>query len=209
MRYLHVLILLIILLGCQQNNTKIEVTDQAIVKKESKAYEEIVVFFHFNEPKPSFEELFLMTGVESSDIPQKNRQFEKLSPLKISFLDDQYFGIKNENTMGDAVAIWMIPLKNGKAQYHDADAPFDSILMEYTVLNNNVADAVLVKKVFDAFTNLGAKVVFEDKEIQEYTPIKNKMTETIQLCRTELNVEPGSDEALQLLWGDHPFFGNQ
>ena len=42
--------------------------------------------------------------------------------------------------------------------------------------------------------------MFGGKPIDGYEDIKKKINQTIQYCRQELKVEPGSDEALELEW---------
>ena len=130
------LILIVILFGCQEKKEKIELTEKSSSELKDMAKGGINIEFIFNSNKPTFGDLYLITGSEDTKFPPKNRQFEKLNSLEIEFIDGAYYGIKNENKIGDGVTLWLFPMKNGKVEYTDINAPFDSILMEYTVLSN-------------------------------------------------------------------------
>ena len=209
MRNISLLLITIILFGCQEKKEKIELTEKSPAELKAMAKEEINIEFVFNSDKPTFGELYLITGSEDTKFPAINRQFEKLNSLGITFIDGAYYGIKNENKIGDGVTLWLFPMKGGKVEYTDIDAPFDSILMEYTVLSNKKKSAELVKNVFFAFKdNLDVKILFEGKEINDFDLVENRINNIIELCNTELNIEPGSDEALKLVWKNTPVYNN-
>jgi len=209
MRNISLILIAIILFGCQEKKEKIELTEKSSSELKDMAKGGINIEFIFNSNKPTFGDLYLITGSEDTKFPPKNRQFEKLNSLEIEFIDGAYYGIKNENKIGDGVTLWLFPMKNGKVEYTDIDAPFDSILMEYTVLSNKEKSAELVKKVFFAFKdNLDVKILFEGKEVNDYGIIETRINDIIQLCKTELKVEPGSDEALKIVWENTPVYNN-
>ena len=188
------------LCNCLEKKTIIESKEDTTTEFNSLAYEEINIEFIFNSMKPSFGELYLITGSENKMFPPENKQFEKLNSLGISFIDGQYYGIKNENKIGDGITLWLFALKNGEIDYVDLNAPFDSIVMEYTVLSNQVDSAELLKKVFFAFKdNLDVTIVFEGEIITNYKDIEDKINRQIERCRRELNVEPGTEKALKLV----------
>ncbi len=200
MKNLSLIIITMILFGCQETK---DLTEKSTTELKTMAIKGINLEFIFNSNKPTFAELYLITGSEDPKFPAENRQFEKLNTLDISFIDYAYYGIKNDNKIGDGVTIWLFPMKNGNTEYDDYEAPFDSMLMEYTVLSNNEMSSDLVKKVFFAFKdNLDVKIIFEGKEVTDYKIIENRINDIIEICRTELNVEPGSEEALKLVWGN-------
>ena len=209
MRNISLIFIAIVLFGCQEKKAKIELIEKSSSELKTMAREEINIEFIFNSNKPTFGELYLITGSEDTKSPAKNRQFEKLNSLGISFIDGAYYGIKNENKIGDGVTLWLFPMKGGKVDYVDFNAPFDSIFMEYTVLSNKEKSAELVKKVFLAFKdNLDVKILFEGKEINDFELVENRINNIIELCRTELKVEPGSDEALKIVWKNTPVYNN-
>jgi len=198
MKNLSLIIIVIFIFGCQE---QIELTERSSAELKTMATEGIGIEFIFQSNKPTFGELFLITGSEDPKFPAKNHQFEKLNSLDISFIDYAYYGIKNDNKIGDGVTIWLFPMKNGDTEYDDYNAPFDSVFMEYTVLSNTEKSSELVKKVFFAFKdNIDVKIVFEGKVVNDYKIIENRINEIIEVCRTELKVEPGSEEALKLVW---------
>ena len=197
------------LCGYLEKKTIIESKEDTTTEFNSSVYEEINIEFIFNSMKPSFGELYLITGSKNKMFPPENRQFEKLNSLGISFIDGQYYGIKNENKIGDGVTLWLFALKNGEIDYVDLNAPFDSIVMEYKVLSNQVESAKLVKKVFFAFKdNLNVTIVFEGEIITDYKVIEDRINRQIKRCRKELNVEPGTEEALKLVWGQTSAYDN-
>ena len=209
MRNISLILIAIILFCCQEKKEKIELTEKSSSELKNMAKGGINIEFIFNSSKPTFGDLYLITGSEDTKFPPQNRQFEKLNSLEIEFIDGAYYGIKNENKIGDGVTLWLFPMKNGKVEYTDIDAPFDSILMEYTVLSNKEKSAELVKKVFFAFKdNLDVKILFEGKEVNDYGIIETRINDIIQLCKTELKVEPGSDEALKIVWENTPVYNN-
>ncbi|WCO01558.1 hypothetical protein [Psychroserpens ponticola] len=206
MRSLSLIILTVFLFGFQEQK---ELNEKSSAELKTMATKGIYIEFIFKSNKPTFGELFLITGSEDPKFPAQNRQFEKLNNLGFSFIDYAYYGIKNENKIGDGVTIWLFPMKNGNTEYDDYDAPFDSMLMEYTVLSNTEKSSYVVKKVFFAFKdNIDVKIVFEGKEVNDYKIIENRINDIIEVCRTELKVEPGSEEALRLVWGTMPLYKN-
>lgn len=209
MKTIILLVSAISLFGCQNDKESTELVQKSSQELNKMAMGGINIEFIFNNNKPTFGELYLITGEENVDFPAENKHFEALSPLEFSFIDGAYYGIKNNNNIGDGVALWLFPLKNGSAEYTNADLPFDSVLMEYTVLNNNPKSAKLIENVFHAFqNNLDVKIVFEGDEISDYQVIENRINELIAYSNNELKVIPGSEEALKLLWEDHPLYGN-
>ncbi|AEH00985.1 hypothetical protein [Lacinutrix sp. 5H-3-7-4] len=206
MKNLSLVIIAIILFGCQE---QIELPEKSSEELKTMAIEGISVEFIFNSNKPSFGDLYLITGSEDKTFPAKNRQFEKFKSLGVSFIDQAYYGIRNESKIGDGVTIWLFPLKNGKTEFAGIDAPFDSILMEYTVLTNKENSSDLVKKVFYAFKdNLDVQIIFEGKEVNDYKTIEKRIKEITELCKNELKLVPGSEEAIKRVWGDTPEYYN-
>lgn len=194
----------IILFGCHEKNDNIESTSHSAPETKT-----INVEFVFNSNKPSFGELYLITGSEDSKFPIENRQFEKLNSLGVSFIDGAYYGIKNDNKIGDGVTLWLFPMKKGSVEYVNINAPFDSVLMEYNVLGNREESIELVKEVFNSFkNNLDVKIVFDGKEINDFRIVENKIKVIVEVCKAELEIGPGSEEALTLLWRDTPLYNN-
>ncbi len=198
MNRLIILILIFGLLGCNSGKKKQEMERKAL-DLEVLAHEGIRIDFEFNSDKPTFGDLFLIVGFENPDRPHNSREFEKLAELEFEQVDD-YFGIKNKTEIGDDVKIWLFPIINGEEVYHN-QGPFDAIRITYGVLRNDQKTAELYEKIFHSInSNLDVTPMFEGKRIENFEEINKIITKTIQYCKTELKVEPGSDKALQLDW---------
>ncbi|XMO86629.1 hypothetical protein AAFN75_17730 [Algibacter sp. AS12] len=188
------------LLSCSCNGgKKKQEMERKNVDLEVLAHEGIRIDFEFNSDKPTFGDLFLIVGFENPDRPHNSREFEKLAELGFEQVDD-YFGIKNKTEIGDDVKIWMFPIINGEEVYHN-QGPFDAIRITYGVLRNDKKTAELYEKIFHSInSNLDVTPMFEGNRIESFGEINKIITETIEYCRAELKVEPGSDKALQLDW---------
>ena len=198
MNRLIILILIFGLLNCNSGKKKQELERKAL-DLEVLAHEGIRIDFEFNSDKPTFGDLFLIVGFENPDQPHNSKEFEKLAELEFEQVDD-YFGIKNKTEIGDDVKIWLFPIINGEEVYHN-QGPFDAIRITYGVLRNDQKTAELYEKIFHSInSNLDVTPMFEGKRIENFEEINKIITKTIQYCKTELKVEPGSDKALQLDW---------
>lgn len=165
---------------------------------ESLAFEGISIDFNFNSDKPTFGDLFLIVGFENPNFPPNSRVFQNLQDLNFEQADD-YFGIKNDPDDG-FVKVWLFPIVNGEEVYHH-HGPYDALRLNYAVVSNDPKTAELFEKAFNALlANLDATPTYNGQPIEDYSNIKKTINETIQYCRNELKVEPGSDEALQLHW---------
>ncbi|KAB1160936.1 hypothetical protein F7018_00025 [Tenacibaculum aiptasiae] len=163
------------------------------------AHEGIRIDFEFNSDKPTFGDLFLIVGFENPNQPHNSREFEKLAELEFEQVDD-YFGIRNKTEVGDDVKIWLFPIINGEEVYHN-QGPFDAIRITYRVLGNDPKTAKMFEKTFHLInSNLDVTPTFEGKRIENFGEINEIIIKTIQYCKEELKVEPGSEEALQLDW---------
>lgn len=166
---------------------------------ETLAFEGINIDFQFNSDNPTFGDLFLIVGFENPSFLPNSREFEKLTELGFEQTDD-YFGIKNDTDIGYDVKLWLFPIIKGEEVYHN-NGPFDAIRLSYQVLNNDKKTAKLFENTFNAIkSNLDVTPIFEGKQIENFEEIKEVITKTIQYCKEELKVEPGSDKALQLDW---------
>ncbi|WP_422104714.1 hypothetical protein [Winogradskyella sp.] len=166
---------------------------------ETLAFEGINIDFHFNSDNPTFGDLFLIVGFENPDFLPNSREFEKLAGLGFEQTDD-YFGIKNDTDIGDDVKLWLFPIIKGEEVYHD-NGPFDAIRLSYVVLRNEQKTAKLFENTFNSIkSNLDVTPTFDRKQIESFEEIKKIIAKTIQYCKEELKVEPGSEEALQLDW---------
>lgn len=64
--------------------------------------------------------------------------------------------------------------------------------------------------MFSTFhNNLDVKILFEGEDINDYKIIENRINNIIKLCRTELKVEPNSDEVLKLVWEKTPLYNKE
>ena len=143
--------------------------------------------------------MFLIVGYENPNFPPDSKEFENLQDVGFEQVDD-YFGIRNYSDFGDDIKVWLYPLINGEEVYHN-EGPFDAIRLNYIVVRNDIKTEELFEKAFNSVTaNLNVTPMFNGQTIDNYDNIKKRIGETIQYCRQELKVEPGSDEALQLEW---------
>lgn len=111
---------------------------------------------------------------------------------------DDYFGITNDSEIGDDVKIWLYPIINGEEVHHH-EGPFDAIRLNYEIVRNDPKTADLFEKVFNMITaSLDVTPTFNGEPIEDYSNIKEAINDTIQYCRVELEVEPGSNDALEL-----------
>jgi len=198
MNRLLITILTFGILSCNGGKKKKEMEIQNL-DLEVLAHDGIRIDFEFNSDKPTFGDLFLIVGFENPNFPPNSREFEKLTVFEFEQVDD-YFGIKNKTDIGTDVKIWLFPIINGEEIYHH-DGPFDAIRITYGVLRNDQKTAELYKKIFDSInSNLDVTPIFEGKRIESFEKVNEIKTKTIQYCKEELNVEPGSNEALLIDW---------
>ena len=170
-----------------------------IADLETLAFEGISIDFQFNSDKPTFGDLFLIVGFENPNFIPNSREFEKLAELGFQQTDD-YFGIKNDTDNGDDVKLWLFPIINGEEVYHN-NGPFDAIRVSYGVLRNDKKTAELFENAYNSITsNLDVTPKFGGKRIENFEDVKGIISKTIDYCRDELKVEPGSGKALQLDW---------
>ena len=198
MNRLIIIILTFGLFNCNGGKKKQEM-ERKTLDLEVLAHDGIRIDFEFNSEKPIFGDLFLIVGFENPNFPPDSREFEKLAELEFEQVDD-YFGIKNSTDVGDDVKIWLFPIINGEEVYHN-QGPFDAIRITYGVLRNEQKTAELFEKIFHSInSNLDVTPLFEGKRIENFGEINKIITKTIQYCKEELKVEPGSREALLLDW---------
>lgn len=163
------------------------------------AFEGISIDFKFNSNQPSLKDLILISGKNNPNKLTDSNEFEKLNYLGFEQTDD-YFGIKNNTDSGDDIKLWLFPLINGEDVYHN-EGPYEAMRLTYIVLRNDPNTANLFYKVFNAFrTNLDVSPTFEGRTVNNYEVIEKAINQTVQYCRQELKVEPGSGESLHLDW---------
>lgn len=210
-------LLISILLGCQSNskdNKRIELVpepDKALREEYEKnmemnnsdleelAFEGINIDFKFKNDKPTFGDLFLICGYGNPDFPANSKEFEKLSEIGFGQVDD-YFGIKNQTEKGGDVLVWLFPIINNEVVHHN-EGPFDAVRISYVVVRNKKKKAELIEGIYKSFKeNLDVDIYFENTQVDGFSAVSNKLTEVIEYCEKELNIEPGSDRAMELEW---------
>ena len=96
--------------------------------------------------------------------------------------------------------VWLFPIINNEEVFHN-EGPFDAIRISYVVVRNEKKNAKLIENIFKSFKeNLDVDIYFENIQIDDFTAVNNKLTEVMEYCEKELNVEPGSDKAMELEW---------
>ncbi len=199
MKKLSIIILILGLVSCQNIERKNKKSDIKIEDLETLAFEGISIDFQFNSEKPTFGDLFTIVGFKNPNFPPNSSEFEKLKDLGFEQTDD-YFGIKNNTEKGDPIKLWLFPILNGEEVYGD-NGPFDAIRITYVVVRNEIKNADLLEKTYNSLTSkLDVTPTFNGKKINKYADINQILISTIQYCRQELKVEPGSEKAMQLDW---------
>ena len=166
---------------------------------EIKAFDGIDIDFKFTNKQPSFGELFLIVGYENPNFPPESREFENLNHLGFEQVDD-YFGIKNQSEIGSDIKLWLHPLVSGEEVHHHS-GPFDALRLRYCVRENQPNTVVLFEQIYNEFNSkLEVNPTYSNNIIPNFDQIKEDVNKTIEFCRNELKVEPGSSEALQLDW---------
>lgn len=158
----------------------------------------VQIVFKFQGEKPSFGDLFLMTGDEHPDFSPTNEVFSCLEAFEFTQVDD-FFGIENPNLdEGGDVIVWLFPQVDDEDVYHH-DGPFDAIKLSYDVVRNAVGHQSLLESIFNTLNeNLKVDIYFQGEAIHNFELVKTFIDEAVQYCQEELGVEPGSDEALML-----------
>lgn len=211
------ILLISILLGCQSNTEDNERTEfvpepdkelreeheknieMGNSKLEELAFEGINIDFKFKNDKPTFGDLFLICGYGNPNSPANSDEFKELSEIGFTQIDD-YFGVKNQTENGDDVLVWLFPIINREVVHHN-EGPFDAIRINYIVVRNEKKNTKLIEDIFKSFKdNLNVEIYFENTQIDDFSTIRNKLIEVFEYCEKELNVEPGSDKALELEW---------
>lgn len=205
------------MLGCQSNskdNKSVELVpepDKELKEKNEKnmemnnsdleelAFEGVSIDFRFKNDKPKFGDLILICGYDNPSFPPNSKEFEKLSEIGFEQVDD-YFGIKNQTENGDDVLVWLFPIINNEEVFHN-EGPFDAIRVNYVVVKNEKKNTKLIENIFKSFKeNLDVDIYFENVQIDDFSAVNNKLTDVIEYCEKELNVEPGSEKAMELEW---------
>ncbi len=194
-KYLFIFTLLI---SCQKKNNNSEEEKKSIYELKTLSKDGINITFSFNNEIITFQDLHSITTKDNSKFINENPKYKDLNDLNISFIDGAYFGIKNENEIGDKVTLWLFPHKNKKSNTNESN--INSIDLNYIVLNNKANSVDTVEKVFSAFkNNFNVSVKFEGEEIDDFQKIKKRINSLIDVSRNELKVEPGTNEAIKLI----------
>ena len=163
------------------------------------AFEGVHLKYSFTDKKADFGDIFLVTGSQHPDSPPKVYDFKHLAEFGFEQVDD-FFGIPNKNEDGDDVKIWLIPTIDGEEAYQ-TNQPFDGFNLVYNVLRNTEDVDTILKKIFNKINSefsLIFEAQFEGETITSFDEVEPWIKQIKDYCRTELEVEPGSDEALEL-----------
>ena len=97
-------------------------------------HEGITLDLMFRKERPGFGDLFTICGFKNPSFPPKSTMFAGLGGLGFEQVDE-FFGIKSESDVGDDIAVWLMPLINGKVVWHE-QGPFDGVRLEFNVLRH-------------------------------------------------------------------------
>ena len=198
MKILKYLFIFTLLISCQKKNSNSEEGKKSIYELKTLSKDGINITFSFNNEIITFQDLHSINTKNNTEFINENPKYKDLNDLNISFIDGAYFGIKNENEIGDKVTLWLFPHKNKK--YNTNESNINSIDLNYIVLNNKANSVDTVEKVFLAFkNNFNVSIKFEGEEIDDFQKIKKRINSLIDVSRNELKVEPGTNEAIKLI----------
>lgn len=163
------------------------------------AFEGVHLKYSFTDKKSRFWRHLFSYRLTTPWLSTKSRWFKHLAEFGFEQVDD-FFGIPNKNEDGDDVKIWLIPTIDGEEAYQ-TNQPFDGFNLVYNVLSNTEDVDTILKKIFNKINSefsLSFEAQFEGETITSFDEVEPWIKQIKDYCRTELEVEPGSDEALEL-----------
>lgn len=165
---------------------------------EELAFEGIDIYVDFKDKKPKFGDIFTIVGYEHIKFKAEIEDFKLLSKFDFEQVDD-FFGIPNDTEIGDDVKIWLFPIINDEEVYHNP-GPYEGIKLSYNVLRNPENVSLVLEQIFNTIQDFKLKMEFfcEGKKIESFDEVKPLIQKIKDYCENELNVELGSDEALEL-----------
>lgn len=124
----------------------------------------------------------------------------QLSSLGFERVDD-YLGIRNRDSTGDDVIVWLYPIVDDEEVYHHP-GPFDALRLKYSVLRNPVARVnqflAAVAKFMSVFGVPGLyRLQSATLRAPEDLGVLRQDIEAMTQHWTSEVIEPGSSEALQ------------
>jgi hypothetical protein len=157
----------------------------------------IITDMTFLKEKPVFGDLLAMTGIEDSKFPIKNEDFLKLADLGIEQSDDFFAVVNEDDEYGDDNILWIIPLIKKTEVWHNP-GPYDGLRFTYDILRNSRKNTEIFLNCLKRFINLfPVSVSYRGSKQENLEKIKTDMEAVIKELM-ENNIEPGSDEAMEL-----------
>ena len=164
-------------------------------------YQGISLDIEFGEPRPSFGDLFRISGdVHPLFPPTGQFGFERLADLQFEQVDD-FFGVRSLSGEGTDVPIWLYPVVSGEPVYRHA-GPFDGVCLEYSILRNPVRRAEHFLLCVEELAALGSGVFYRSRGADlglspNLAPVRDDIAAVVRHWATE-GITVGSVEALAL-----------
>jgi len=158
--------------------------------------ESISIDFVFQKNRPSFGDLFKIVGFENPNFISESDLFLNFTDLNIEQVDD-YFGIRNTESVGDDVALWVFPLVSNEEVFHH-EGPFDGVRLYYNILTNPIINISVLESTFKSFQkHLAVSVIYKLQKIDSFFLIKEDIDSGIKYWKGK-GITPGSEDALML-----------
>jgi len=160
----------------------------------------VSVDFLFRGEKPTFADLHMIRGWEIEEFPPSGRfKFEQLADFGFDQVDD-YYGITSFEDIGDDVVVWLYPLIDNDAVYHDP-GPYTGLRLDYSVLRNPVEKNSLFLSIVNSFaTVLETDVIYENSNLGNPPKLEGlaaDMQAIVDYWKAK-GVEVGSQSALRI-----------
>lgn len=171
---------------------------------ENAAYNGVAIDLDFIGEQPMFGDLFLICGYPHLDfLPSGRFQFERLSDLNFSQVDD-YFGMMATEEEGADVIIWLYPLVGEEEVYHH-QGPFTGLRLTYNILRNPPHRISAFLRVVPLFAQyLKVKVTYELRDFNlgrppDMTVVEDDINQIVKFWQ-EKGITPGSESALRVIY---------
>ncbi len=136
---------------------------------EDMLYQGVSVDIAFDNPRPSFGDLFRICGDTHPRFPPTGEfHFDRLAELQFDQVDD-YFGVRSLTDEGDDVPVWLFPLVGGEVVDHHP-GPFDGVRLSYNVLRNPERRADHFLRCVQEFAALGVGVAYRSRVVSLGSP---------------------------------------
>ena len=164
-------------------------------------YEGVSVLIAFDEPRPTFGDLFLLCGEAHPNFPPSGAiDFSEFVDLQITQVDD-YFGVPSLAEEGGDVAVWLFPIVGNESVHHH-QGPFDAIRLEYCVLRSPARYAQHFLLCIAELSRIGSRIEYCNRELELGQPpdldqVNRDIEEAVSYW-ADRGITVGSEKALRV-----------